>query len=106
MPHLNLVYDVKADCQSRVCPDFDRVVNVDENGDEHVVYQQVDYQKIQSSLGSFLQWSLKSLMSAGIDPNFGIKTGFNTRLDGFGSVESAIQRVTAIVEEENNKESE
>ena len=87
MFHSRLVYDKNAVCQSRVCDDFQRVVNVDEKGDEHITFVKVDYKKIQESLGDFMKWSLKSLVLAGIDPDFGIKTGLNTRLDGIGTVE-------------------
>ena len=102
--HAKMVYDENACVQSRVRPDYDRVVNVDEDGDEKITWEMVDYPKIQSSLGSFRLWSLDALMKAGINPDFPIKTGFNTRLDGFGEMSSAVERINAIVDEEINKD--
>lgn len=103
MFHAKLVYDKKAVCQSRVCDDYERVVNVDEKGDEHITFEKVDYRKLQESLGSCDKWSLRSLVAAGIDPDFGIKTGFNTRLDGVSAVGAAIEQINAVVESENKK---
>ena len=102
--HAKMVYDESARVQSRVRPDFDRVVNVDEDGNEKITWEMVDYPKIQESLGSFQLWSLDALLKAGINPDFGIKTGFNTRLDGFGQMTSAVERINAIVDEEINKD--
>lgn len=93
MFHARLVYDKKAVCQSRVCDDFQRTVNVDEKGDEHITFDKVDYKKLQDSLGDCDKWSLRSLVYAGIDPDFGIKTGFNTRLDGVGVLGSAVEQI-------------
>ena len=104
MFHSRLVFDKNAVCQSRVCDDFQRVVNYDEKGNEHITFEKVDYRKLQDSLGSFDLWSLKSLISAGIDPSFGIKTGFNTRLDGLGIVESAIDQIDNVVNESEKSE--
>lgn len=104
MFHAKLVYDKKAVCQSRVCPDYQRTVNVDEKGDEHITFDKVDYSKIQESLGSSDNWSLRSLIAAGIDPDFGIKTGFNTRLEGSGVVASAISKINEVVDVESKNE--
>lgn len=104
MAHLKLVYDSKSDFQSRVCSDLERVVNYDEDGNEHITYERVDYPKIQDSLGSFVMWSLQSLMDAGIDPKFGICTGFNTRLEGELAVSDASKRLISVVESVNKFE--
>lgn len=104
MFHSKLVYDKKAVCQSRVCDDLQRVVNVDENGDERITFEKVDYPKLQESLGDFMKWSLKSLVSAGIDPDFGIKTGFNTRLDGVDVVESSVKVINDVIDSESKKD--
>lgn len=99
MFHSVLVYDKKARVQSRVRPDYDRVVNVDEDGTEHISYELVDYRKIQESNGSFVNWSLDALLKAGINPDFPIKTGFNTRLDGFGEMSAGAAAVGAALDE-------
>ena len=104
MFHAKLVYAKGAVCQSPVIDDFDRVVNLDEKGNEHITFEKVDYSKVQDSLGDFMQWSLKSLTAAGIDPNFGIRTGFNTRLDGVAALQAGIDAVVNVVESENKSE--
>lgn len=101
MFHARLVYDKKAVCQSRVCPDYQRTVNVDEKGDEHITFDKVDYPKIQESFGSFDNWSLRSLVAAGIDPDFGIRTGFGTRLEGVAAVEGAVKQINDVVVSNN-----
>lgn len=104
MFHAKLVYDKEAVCQSPVVDDFDRVVNLDEKGNEHISFEKVDYSKVQESLGDFMQWSLKYLFDAGIDPNFGIRTGFNTRLAGVDALKAGIDVVVGVVESENKGE--
>lgn len=99
MFHADLVYDKKACFQSRVRPDYDRVVNVDEDGTERISYELVDYRKIQESNGSFLNWSLDALLKAGINPDSAIKTGFNSRLDGFNEMSVAAAAVGAKLDE-------
>lgn len=104
MFHSRLVYDKYAVCQSRVCDDFQRTVNVDEKGDERITFEKVDYKRLQDSLGDFTKWSLKSLVAAGIDPDFGIKTGFGTRLECVGVVDSAVKQINEVVDSENKSE--
>ena len=103
MFHSKRVYDETAVCQSRVCPDFARVVNQDEKGEDYITFEKIDYPKYQASLGSFGDWSLNSLISAGINPDFGIKTGFNTRLDGVAVLGSAIGQINDVVNSETEK---
>ena len=102
--HSKLAFDSKSVCQSRVCADYDRVVNYDEDGNEHVVYELTDYPKIQASLGSFKDWSLQALVDAGIDPRFAIRTGFNTGLAGFNAVNSAINVINQSIESDKKSE--
>lgn len=103
MFHARMVYDKKAVCQSRVCDDYQRTVNVDEKGDEHITFDKVDYKKIQDSLGDYQKWSLKSLVDAGVDPDFGIKTGFGTRLEGISVVDMSVNRITEVIESEKGE---
>lgn len=65
---------------SPVQVDYVQVENVDEDGNVFATREKIDYEKFQSSLGSVKDWSLTSLMKAGIDPNFPIHTGNTTRL--------------------------
>lgn len=104
MFHSKVVYDKNFNSCSRVRPDYERVVNIDEDGIEHISFELVDYKKLQDSFGSYNLWSLESLKKAGINPDFGIKTGFNTRLDGFDTMNGAVAAINA--ELDKNVESE
>lgn len=77
-------------CQSPVQDDYNRVVNYDEAGKEYISYEKVNYPKLQASLGSYLDWSLQSLMKAGIDPAFPIHTGNPTRLEGIDELSDIV----------------
>lgn len=91
----------KVDQRSPVQPDFKRVVNIDDEGNEFITYEEIDYPKYQKSLGSVADWSLESLLKAGIDPGFPIHTGYNTRLEGVDDVNSMIDEIDAMLKDEN-----
>lgn len=74
---------------SPVQKDYQRVVNYDDEGNEFITYVEVDYPALQESHGTVEMWSLDALMKAGINPDFGIHTGFNTRLEGVGVIDDA-----------------
>lgn len=95
----NFSYDV--DQCSPVQEDFSRKVCYDEEGKELVIYVPVDYPAIQASLGSVTDWSLNALLAAGIDPNFPISTGLNTRLEGVGVVEDFKALAESLLNESN-----
>lgn len=88
--------------ESPVQKDYDRKVNYDEDGNEIITYEEVDYPTLQQSLGTWDMWSLNSLMKAGIDPAFPIHTGYNTRLDGIND----LQQVDGWVDELLNSSTE
>ena len=104
MFHAKSVYLKTVNCQSPVVTDYDRIVNVDEDGNEKITFVKTDYPKIQETNGDFRSWSLRSLMDAGIDPNFGIRTGFNTNLQAEVAISSAAVSIGAIVDSENKSE--
>lgn len=81
--------------ESPVQPDYNRVVNLDDEQNEFITFEQVDYPKIQSKHGKWNDWSLTSLLKAGIDPAFAIHTGMNTRLEGVGVIEGISADVEA-----------
>ena len=89
-------------CQSPLQEDFDRHVNIDENGNEYITYTKVDYPSIQKSHGSFKDWSLNALLAAGIDPAISIHTGAPTRLDGLQELSNISSDVDAYFAENNN----
>lgn len=85
--------------------DLQRVVKYDEDGNEYIVYEEVDYPTLVASRGKVSDWSLNALLSAGIDPRFGIHTGLNTRLEGVDIVNQMSEQVDAIFAElEKEKE--
>lgn len=77
-------YDVNQ--YSPVMDDYVRKVNYDEDGNEIITYEKFDSEKYQRSLGFVTDWSLDSLLKAGIDPAFPIHTGNNTLLDGINTI--------------------
>lgn len=95
MSVLSAYFDSSLNQASPVQKDYSRVVNYDENGNEYITWEEVDYSSLQAANGKVSDWSLNSLLSAGINPNFPIRTGLNTRLEGIGVVSEA----TAIADE-------
>lgn len=105
MSILKKYFDKSVNLSSPVQKDYNRVVNYDENGNEFITYEEVDYPAIQKSNGTVDMWELNSLLSAGINPNFPIHTGSNTRLEGVGVVKQAEAIADSILAEsvENNE---
>ena len=90
MSVLKAYFDSSLNQSSPIQKDFNRVVNIDETGNEYISWEEVDYSAIQKSNGSASDWSLNSLLAAGINPNFPIHTSLNTRLEGIGVVKDAV----------------
>lgn len=78
---------------SPIQDDYNRVVNYDDEGNEYITYEKVDYSTLQAELGTAAMWSLKSLLAAGVDPAFPIHTGNQTRLESFDDLQSIINSV-------------
>lgn len=74
--------------------DVVRVVKYDSKGEEHVSYEDFDSLSYQKSLGTLFDWDLSNLLKAGINPNFPIHTGYNTRLAGIDD----LARISAFVD--------
>lgn len=89
MSVLSAYFDSSFNQASPVQKDFNRVVNYDENGNEYITWEEVDYSSIQNANGVVSDWSLNSLLAAGINPGFPIHTGSPTRLEGISVVDSA-----------------
>lgn len=92
--------------ESLIQDDYDRVVNYDESGSEHITWMKVDYESIQKSNGFVSDWSLDSLLKAGINPNFPIHTGNSTRLEGIDVVSEAAAIADTLIAEDTNKNEE
>lgn len=97
MSVLKHYFDKSVNQASPVQPDYDRVVNYDEDGNEFITYVEVDYPKIQESHGLVGDWSLDALLKAGINPNFSIHTGNPTRLEGIGTIQDAEAYVDSLL---------
>lgn len=101
-------FDYRVNQYSPVIGEKQRIVNYDAKGNEFVTYEDVDLQAIQKSLGSVKDWSLDSLLKAGVSPEFPIHTSYGTRLEGLKSVEDfsrvADEILSEINNENNNKE--
>lgn len=102
MSVLSAYFDSSLNQSSPLQKDFNRVVNYDENGNEYISWEEVDYPSIQNSNGVVSDWSLNSLLAAGINPNFPIRTGLNTRLEGIGVVNEAASIADEILSENSN----
>lgn len=99
MSVLSKYFDKNVNQSSPVQKDYNRVVNHDAEGNEFISFVEVDYPTIQASHGKVGDWSLDSLLKAGINPNFAIHTGNPTRLDGLDTVNAAIAEADAILAE-------
>lgn len=101
---LDKLFSAGIDQSSPVQDDYNRIVNYDEDGNEFITYEKVDYAKLIASNGSVLDWSLDALLKAGINPNFSIHTGNCTRLEGIGVIDDAQAYVDALFADEEVKE--
>lgn len=104
MSVLKKYFDSSLNQESPVQPDFERFIDVDENGNEYVSWKETDYTSIRLRNGSVSAWSLNSLLAAGIDPKFGIHTGNPTRLEGVGVVNDASAYLDSIMSETKNED--
>ena len=103
---LDCYFSAGIDQSSPVQDDFIRKVSYDEDGNEFITYEKVDYAKLIASNGSASDWSLNALLKAGINPNFSISTGNTTRLEGVGVIDDAQAYVDALFAETENKDKE
>lgn len=79
--------------------DDQRVVNYDEEGNEFITYEPIDYPALVASRGTVSDWSLDALLKAGVDPKFPIHTGLNTRLQGVDVVNSFEDKADEILQQ-------
>lgn len=97
-------FDKSVPKSSPIQKDYNRIVNYDEDGNELITYEEVDYPSIQESNGSVEVWSLNALLKAGVNPNFPIHTGNNTRLEGLNALNQAVAIADSILAEETKSE--
>lgn len=103
MSVLKKYFDKKSCHGTPIQVDMARVVKYDEDGTEFVTYEKVDYPKIVASNGNVADWSLESLLKAGVNPGFSIHTGFNTRLEGLDTLNSAADALISALDEEKSE---
>lgn len=93
MSVLSHLYDKGVNCYSPVMEETQMVIKCDKKGNEIIVWEPVDCSKIIASNGTADMWSLNSLLAAGINPNFGVKTGYNTRLEGVDAIDEIVATI-------------
>lgn len=97
----------KKDYNSPTMDDLERKVRIDEDGNEFITYEKVDYKTFEKERGLVDVWKLDKMLAAGISPTISsIHTGNNTRLEGSNTVADAIATLDIILDEENKEEKE
>lgn len=82
---------------SPVGEDSVRVVKFGKDGEELVTFEPIDYKSIRDSHGTVDLWSLNSLIKAGVNPDFNIHTGFNSRIEGVDVVNQFESEIDSII---------
>ena len=86
---------------SQVIPEFTRVVEVDEDGNEYISFIPLDTEKIIKSNGTVADWQLNALLKAGINPEgMSIHTSSSvSRIEGAGTISQIERDLDAILNE-------
>lgn len=100
---ISRLFDYGVNQSSPVQKDFERKVSYDEEGNEFVSFLPVDYPSLQKKNGNVGLWSLNALLKAGINPDTGIHTGLNTRIEGASAVAEFEAVADEILSENENK---
>ena len=98
MKLLERIFNYEIDQRSPIQTDRMRKVDFDEDGNEIISWTEIDYEKLQQSLGTVNDWSLTNLLKAGINPDFPIHTGYNTRLEGVNIINNLEGQINEIFE--------
>lgn len=94
MSVLKTHYDKHVNLNSPVIPDYQRVVNYDEDGNEIITTEPVDYAAIIASRGDASLWKLGTMLKAGIDPgSFSIHTSAPSRIENESGVQQMLNDV-------------
>lgn len=101
---LTRLFNYELNQASPVRQDYIRTEKIDEDGNIFTVYEKFDNAKHQASLGTVSDWSLSNLLKAGINPNFPIRTGLNTRIEGASVVASAAASAEVLLNDNANAE--
>lgn len=103
MSVLKKLFCPEVDQRSPIQVDLQRKSVVDKEGNELITFEPIDYSKLIKSNGSVSDWSLNALLAAGIDPNFPIHTGLNTRIEGVSVIKDASDMLDVILASEKDK---
>lgn len=102
---LNALFNPAINQNSPVVPCIERVSKFDENGKEVVSFEDQDlFSSVVLSHGKFSDWSINSLMKAGISPDFPIRTGPVSRVESAKDIESISSAVEKMFAEPINVE--
>lgn len=107
MSVLKTHYDKSVDVCSPVRGDLQRVVNYDEDGNELITWEPVDYKSIVAENGDVKNWSLNAMLKAGINPaSLSIHTSAPSRIENESGVQQMLRDVVDFyaAEENNNVE--
>lgn len=104
MSVLRIYVNRKHDSCSPIQEDLERVVKYDEKGNEIISYLPVDYPALVKSNGIAEMWSLNNLLKAGVNPDFPVRTGLNSRIEGVNEIEKAAAAADAILSESKDAE--
>lgn len=94
-------FDPSVDQRSPLVDDYVRTVHHDEKGGEYVTYEKFDSAEYQKELGPVENWSLDSLIKAGIDPRFGIHTTSPSRMEGASVMNDFVEKSESLYKEIN-----
>lgn len=105
MSVLKTHYDKNVNVCSPVKEDVQLVISYDEDGNELISFEPVDYSAVIAEHGDVNLWALKSLLKAGINPgSFSIHTSANSRIENESGVQQMLQDVVdyyASIDKEN-----
>ena len=85
--------DKSVDTYSPTCGDVERIVKLDEEGNEIIEFVGVNYKILESTRGSVFDYQLDKLLAAGVDPAFPVHTGMNSRIEGTSVVHSIMEDI-------------
>lgn len=100
----NFNYKLNGSSPVHTPEDLALVIKKDKNGNSIKIFEPIDYKKIVEDNGTVDMWSLDSLLAAGINPDFPIHTGYNTRLEGISDLDSITDSVDEFLASQNNNE--
>lgn len=101
----NFNYKLNGSSPVHVLEDLALRIKKDKDGNSIPVFEPIDYKKIAEDNGTVDMWQLDNLLAAGINPDFPVHTGYNTRLEGIGELGSITEGIDEwLASQKNNEE--